>query len=339
MTQRTLIDELIDGPPEPKPVIEIQRSDLELYLRCPLQYRLLKEHGDEDHDANRPREVGIEFHRIMAEYISHLLASQQTRDPDELIRMAIGGNPRFQPELVHCAHLTAPRVGVWATQYINHEEKYAYVLPNFGPHGEDVALSCELDLCMYGDGPGEVRITDWKTGYGKTGFDFQAMFYVTVLAHSREGVDVATWQPFFCRFGTWGKREEFDAEKLHESEGIIKQAAMDFLSEEDWLPTPGAERCKWCAHWEECPVGHDAMGVEDDPVGYANATAMLKLELAKRMANMKAHVIATGEPIQTDDGWYGVNVLSQRPQFGLNKGTPGYIGQDDDPDGSATNEA
>ena len=131
MTQRTLIDELIDGPPEPKPVIEIQRSDLELYLRCPLQYRLLKEHGDEDHDANRPREVGTEFHKIMAEYLSHLLATGQTRDPDELVRLAVNGDPRLQPALVPCAHLTAPPIGLLSHQDLTPETTYASPLPMF----------------------------------------------------------------------------------------------------------------------------------------------------------------------------------------------------------------
>ena len=116
----TLLDELLKGPPEPAKPIEIQRSELELYLRCPLQYKLLKEHGDEDHDRNRPHEVGIEFHKIMDAYLTYLLASQQTRDPDELIRLAVNGDPNYQPELVHCAHLTAPRIGLWSNQYISH---------------------------------------------------------------------------------------------------------------------------------------------------------------------------------------------------------------------------
>ena len=76
--------------------------------------------GHEDHDSNRPREVGVEFHKLMDAYLTYLPASQQARDPDELIRLAVNGDPNYQPELVHCAHLTAPRIGLWSNQYISH---------------------------------------------------------------------------------------------------------------------------------------------------------------------------------------------------------------------------
>ena len=69
-----------------------------------------------------------------------------------------------------------------------------------------------------------IAINDASDDYGKTGHEFQAMFNAVIAARSLDGIEHVAWQPFFCRFGTWGKRQEFDDAALREAEGNIKQA-------------------------------------------------------------------------------------------------------------------
>jgi len=313
--------------------IILDRSALELFMACPLQCKLDQDAGDRgDADADRPANVGTEFHRVMADYVTELLHAGERHNTDSLKALAVAGDARYQPELLHLAQLTGPRISIWIPGYIGHEVQCAYELPNFGPAGETVKLTCRMDYVKHGYGPGEIHIMDWKTGWGKSGFDFQAMFYAVVAWRKWAETTRVIWQPFHCRFGTLGKPHEFDEAALAEAEMVIKQAAMQYLQEEDWSPSPGMERCRWCRFQEKCDAERRFSEIDEFPVDFANATLKMKAEIKSRMAALKAYVKAHG-PIQTDDGWWGVNVISLKPQFKLNKGTPGFLGEDEEENG------
>jgi len=318
--------------------IVIDRSELETYLRCPRCYHFGAEAKGEDADLHRAANVGIEFHAIMADYISLLLSTGERRNPGALLDGALGGRADYQPELVEMATLTGQRVTIWTPEYIAHEKQYAYRMPGCGPKGEDVLLTCRPDLVLYGrEGPEALYLPDWKTGRSKTGFDFQAIFYAVVLYRAHEQVKSVTWQPFFCRFGSWGQRFEYDEAALGEAENIIKRAVMDFLQEDEFAPTPGIERCRWCAYTELCDADRRFPDVDKDPEGFLGAYIALQARLKDMATALKAKSKAIG-PIKGDDCFYGLKILSDRPQTKLHKGKPGYIGTDETEDGEQGSE-
>ncbi len=285
-----------------------------------------------DFDADRPRNVGVEFHRIMEEYISELLNNGEARNPEWLKQLALAGDARLQPELLHLAKLTGARISVWLPSYIAHEQQYSYRITNMGPKGEDVVLTTRLDLVQRGNNSGEIRIPDWKTGWGKD-FHLQPMFCSVVTWRYIENVEHVTWQPFFCRKGTWGKRYEYDLEDLKNNELIVKQAVSQMLTEEEWAPQPGTERCRYCPAniKQHCHAEKRYGDIDTDRTAFAGATEKLQTEVASRIAVMKADCEANG-PIQVDDHYWGKDVINKRPSFKRNKGKPGWLGDDEGDD-------
>lgn len=325
----SLLDAIKAGPPPKPPEIIIDRSALEAFMSCPLRFKLRKEQPIPDADRDRMALVGVEFHSIMEQYISELLADNERHNTENLVALASGGDARFQPDLVHCAHLTGPRVTIWATSYISHEKQYAYRLPKFGPRGEDVLLTCRPDLVTYGSDSSEVIVRDWKTGFGKTGFGFQSMFYSVVVWKAHEGIERIAWQPFFCRFGRWGKRDEYDVAQMAENENIIKTAVIQYLQEEDYAPNPGGERCRWCEYHKQCPVNDSYFDIDDTPTDYLQAYIKLGAGVKAMKKKLDAKAKATG-PICLDGQWYGADPIRDRVTYRLNKGSPGYIGEEDE---------
>lgn len=312
--------------------IIIDRSALEEYLRCPACHKFRTESKAEDADLKAAANQGIEFHRIMDEYVTFLLTTGERRNADALKDLALDGTPAFQPALVEMATLTGQRVTIWTPEYISHEKQYAYRLVGFGPKGEDILLTCRPDLVLYGrEGPEALYLPDWKTGRGRTGFEFQAMFYAVVLWRAHEQVKSVTWQPFFCRFGSWGPRLEYDEAALAEAECIVKRAVIDYLQEEEFAPTPGTERCRWCPYTEHCDADRRFPDLDKDPEGFLGAYIALQARLKDMGTALRAKAKAIGA-IQLDDEYFGTKILSDRPQTKLHKGKPGYIGSDETED-------
>jgi len=360
---------MMDIPPAPRSetVIVIQRSELEEYLTCPLQgilcriarklaggtelceveYYVLSRLGVKpeqviraDADLDRPAEVGTAFHAVLEQYIDVLLETHATHDAKELMTLAQDADAKYQPDLLHMARLTGRRLSIWPQSHICHEKQLSYRLPSdgvgafAGPNGESVALTTKPDYVAYGSDASELVCRDWKTGYRKDGFDFQAMFTSVVVARSMEGVARVTWTPFFCRFGSWGRphtfAEEssgFDDPSLSEAESSVKTAVRDFLAEDEWQPSPGMIRCRWCRHKAICDAARAFPELDADPENFCQTTEQLELALKDRKAAMKAYYEAHG-PIRVEGGWYGVEVLAARPSFKRNAGTPGYLGED-----------
>lgn len=327
----TSLYDAIMAPPQ-RPEIVVQRSELERHVSCPAQARFERDQPIGDADTERLRDVGIAFHAIMAEYIDELLQSGQRHDPASLIALASAGDAALQPDLLHLAKLTGPRVSMYRPLHISHETQYAYNLAAYGPKGEDVVLTCCPDLVMQGNSPSSLWLPDWKTGWGKSGFEFQAMFYAVVMARSHEDIDEITWQPFFCRFGTWGPRHIFGPGEIDEAEAIIKQAIMQFLTETDWAPNPGSERCRICPYVERCDAERRFSDIEASAEDFARGTIKLEHELKARHDAMKAWVKGHG-PIELDGQWYGANPMKEKVTYKWNKGSPGFLGEDEEAEG------
>ena len=294
---------------------------------------LLVLHDDEDH--NRMRDVGLAFHEVMREYIGDLLATGTRSSPDMLADLALAGPARFQPDLLHCAKMTGSKFAVWPGSYISHEKQYAYRLEGFGPKREDVLLTTRPDFVAYGNNPAELRCPDWKSGWGMAGHDFQAMFVALVLWRSLEDIRKVIWIPLHARKGKWGRHFEYIdgevapwEENLADCEAVVKRAVIEYLLEDEWKPRPGYQRCAWCPYADICPAPGVPEALAEDPVAYANATAVLERDLKTRKSNMKAYTEAHG-PIQTEDGWWGTSIMSTRPSFRLNRGTPSYMGEEE----------
>lgn len=319
--------EALKSPPATKPEIIIQRSEAQEHKRCARQAHFRQHRAVKDADVDRLRNVGSAFHDIMRDYLSDLLATQQRADPDALRDRAASGPADLQPDLNWCAKLTAPRVGIWQVSYVSHETQYAYKVPNLGPHGETVVFTCQADLLERGDTPSEFRIRDWKTGWAKSGHEFQAMFYAVVIARSLENCKSVTWQPFYCRFGTWGRAEVFEPEDIDAAEGVIRGAAMDMLSDTTHDPNPGFERCRICAYVELCDASRRFADIETNPEAFAAGTQKLAEELKARYKAMTAYVKGHG-PILLDGEWYGANPIKDRVTFRWNKGTPAFCEDD-----------
>ncbi len=313
--------------PQPGEIL-VDRSSVETYLACPLQEHLDGITPRPDADLDRLANVGIEFHRIMHEYLDSLIAEGSWGDPERLIVMVRDGDPALQPDLNFCAKLTAPRIRIYPTSHLGHERQAAYRLEHFGPRGEDVLLTCRADLLSWGDEEGELRITDWKTGWKKSGHEFQAAFYATVHWRAIEGVTSVKWCPFYCRFGSWGRPYEFQEADIEEAEATVKAAVMKCLADDEHKPTPGLERCRLCRHQEVCPAQRTYGDIDADPKGFAAATEKLETELDHRKAAMKAYAEAHG-PIKTEAGWWGVNPINQRPSFRFNKGGVDFMEADE----------
>lgn len=286
-----------------------------------------------DHDANRMRDVGIAFHDVMAQYIAELLAMDVMDDTDALEDLALAADSRFQPDLLHCAKLTGPKFKLWATSYISHEKQYSYRLPRYGPNREDVLLTTKPDLVLYGGTAQELECPDWKSGWGMAGHEFQAAFVSTVLWRSMEDVHQVTWKPFGARKGQWGTFYQYRSESerpwqmtLGDAEAMILSHVRDYVTETEWLPTPGEKRCGWCPFRSACPAPRSCPEIEQDRVAYAEATTVLESALKARKAVLKADYEAHG-PIQTKDGAWYLKVTSDRPTFRLRKGTPEYLGE------------
>ena len=325
----SLLDEL--AKPRTVPEIILDRSELGLYLSCPFQCKLNREGKPEDHDLSRPALVGIAFHAVLAEYVTELLQRGERSDPDALADLALAGPAKYQPDLLHLAKLTGPRLRIHRTAYIAHEQQYAYKIPNLGPAGETVVLTCRPDLVMYGEAPESLWLPDWKTGWGKSGFDFQAMFYSVVAWRAHEGIESVCWQPFHCRFGTWGPRFEFDAQRLAESEAIIQRAAMDYLIEEDWSPTPGMERCRWCPFTEKCGADRRFPEIDKNPEGFLQGFLKAEASVADMKKALVAKYNASG-PIRHDGRKkWGVKPPSTRRTYGLyEEDDPECVGEPDE---------
>ena len=108
---------------------------------------------------------------------------------------------------------------------------------------------------------------------------------------------------------------------------------IQYIQEDEWAPTPGYERCAWCPYTDLCPAERICADIEEDRVAYAEATGKVARELKARMKIMKADCEAHG-PILLEKGYYGTNVISSRPTFGLKPGKPGYVGDvEDDEEG------
>jgi len=351
--------------PKPQEVIRIDRSNLDVYAKCSFwaKAQLLAEiyerwecSGDLDYsdqwwlskfeleaqdipvdyrkrpdaDADRPANVGVAFHAVMAEYIDELLASGDSRSPEALCQLAVAADARYQPELLHLAKLTGARISIWQPSYVAHEKQFSYTLERFGPRGEDVVLSCRPDLGVRGYGKGEIKIVDWKTGWSRN-FGLQPMFYSVVTWRYIEDVEQVTWQPFYCRRGSWGKPYVYNLQDLEANEHIIKSAVGQMLTEEEWAPQPGFERCQYCSIKHHCNAERRYADIDTDRVAFAGATEKMQAEIADRIKTMKANVAANG-PIQVDDHYWGVNVISQRATFKRNKGEPGYLGEEESED-------
>jgi len=367
----TLYDQILKSTKPAKPIIRIDRSNLDTYLKCPLQakaqiYAEIYERtgeggmiGDDDKwwaqrldykasspefyrkvidaDLDRPAQVGIEFHRIMAEYIEEMLNSGEGKKPEALEQLALAGDPRFQPQLLHMAKLTGPRIYVDVGTHIASEQQFGYTIDNMGPRGESVALSCRPDWVCRGYGPGEIRMPDWKTGWGRD-FGLQSPFYAVVASKFLSDIQQVTWQPFYCRQGSWGKPDVYDEKGLADAENIIKAAAVRMLGETDWNPTPGVERCRYCRIKGVCTAEKRYGEIDKDREGFARGTEKLQAEVADRIKVMKADFQANG-PIQVDGHKWEVNPISQRPQFKITKaGQSSCIGEDDEPANAAHEE-
>ena len=331
---------LLEALAKPKP-ITIDRSTLEVFLSCPLRCHLRETQPVEDADRKHAARVGQAFHDVMDQYISELVATGERGGVDHLSALALAGDARYQPELLHCAKLTGARFRFWRQSYIAHERQYAYTLPAYGPHGEDVILTCRPDLVTWGGSVKEIEIVDWKTGWGED-HAFQAMFYAVVLWRSIEGIERVTWRPFRCRKGTWGKPEVFGMQggfietSLPECESIVKAAVMDYcrraesvLAEDDgWPADPGVERCRYCEYVRQCPADAES-AIEVAPEAYLAFYLRDQQDLKNRAAELTAYAKANG-PICHDGYWWGQNIISSRPTWKLNKGEPGYLGDDDE---------
>lgn len=288
-----------------------------------------------DRDANRMRDVGTAFHDVMREYISDLIATGTRSSPDMLADLALAGPARFQPDLLHCAKMTGPKFAIWPGSYISHEKQYAYRLEGYGPQREDVLLTTRPDFVAYGNNPRELRCPDWKSGWGMAGMDFQAMFVALILWKALEDIQKVIWIPLHARKGKWGKHYEFIdgavapwEENLADCEAVVKRAVIDYLTEDEWKPEPGYRRCQWCPYSDICPSPAMPEQLAEDPVAFADATAVVERNLKTRKLNIKAYTDAHG-PLQTEDGWWGTTVMSQKPTFRLNKGTPDYLGEEE----------
>lgn len=333
---------LLEALAKPKP-ITIDRSTLEVFLSCPLRCHLQqtsRRAGIEDADKKHAARIGTAFHDVMNQYISELVATGERGSVELLSALALAGDARYQPELLHCAKLTGARFRFWRGSYIAHEKQYAYKLDGYGPHGEDVILTCRPDLVTWGDSTKEIVCIDWKSGWGE-GHDFQAMFYAVVLWKSIEGIERVTWRPFRCRKGMWGKPQIFGMgdslleTSLAEAECVIKSATMDYCQRdpedaEAWQPDPGFERCRWCEYVDHCTVRIGA-DIEGNPEGYLGAVMMMEKELKEAKAHLTAYAKAHG-PICHDGYWWGQNIISSRPTWKLNKGSPGYLGEEETDD-------
>lgn len=313
-----------------RPEIVLDRSELELYLRCPLWCKQNRESPIDDFDADRMKFVGIAFHAVMAEAIRCAL-EDGANFAEALKGEAAGAPAHYQPDLNHLAGITALKFRPKRFNYISHERQYAYRLPQFGPKGEDLILTCRPDYVAHDEECEGLYLPDWKTGWGTEGFNFQAMFYSVVMWRSHENIKRATWQPLFCRRGAWGKRQVFDEPELEQAEIALKRAAMDYLSEDSWLPTPGSQRCRICPYVEKCDAHQRFGDIDKNPEAFLLGYMKLKEELGARAAALTAKVGKTG-PISTDGHWWGASPFSSRVSFRLNKGAPDFMDDSEDND-------
>ncbi len=313
--------EALRHKPAPPPQIIAQRSEVELQLLCPARARFQADGEVQDADANRMRDIGVAFHEVMKDYIQELVDARQAHDTPSLKALAAAAPAKYQPDILLLADLTGPRVRVRHMDYISHETQYAYVLPKYGPAGEDVALTCCPDMVTRGRQPNSLWLPDWKTGYLREGFDFQAMFSAVVMWRSLQDIEHVTWHPFFCRFGSWGPRFEFDEAQLAEAEIIVQQAIMDYLTENEWLPTPGERRCGWCPYTEKCDADRRFGDIGKSPEQFALATLKVEAELKDRVKAQKAWVHGHGS-IVVDGQWYGETHLTEKVVCRWRKGEP-----------------
>lgn len=334
---------LLEALAKPAP-ITIDRSTLEDFLTCPLMCHLKATQPIDDADRKRPARIGTAFHDVMNQYISELVATGERGSVDHLSALALAAPAQYQPEVLHCAKLTGARLHFNRQTYIAHEKQYSYKLDRYGPHGEDVILTCKPDLVTWGNSVKEIENPDWKSGWGE-GHDFQALFYAVVLWRSLEGIERVTWRPFRARRGTWGKPQVFGLgdglleTSLPEAEAIVKSAVIDYCQRDphdptEWKPDPGFERCRWCEYMVMCP-GARSTQIDKSPEEALAEYARLKQCLASRAKELTAHAKANG-PICLNDGknkhWWGLGILSQKPMWGLRKGEPGYLGEEGDDD-------
>lgn len=330
---------LIDALAKPA-AITIDRSTLEDFLTCPLLAHLRKTQPVEDADLKRLARLGNAFHDVMKQYVTEIVEGNLRGGVDHLKAIALAGDARYQPELLHCAALTGAKIHIWPQSYISHEKQYSYKLDRYGPHSEDVILTCRPDLLAWDGSVKAIDCIDWKSGWGE-GHDFQAMFYAVVIWKSIKGVERVTWRPFRARKGTWGKPTVFGLgdslleTSLPEAEAIVKSAAMEYmqcLAMDRWTPDPGSERCQWCDHLSECPVevGPNP-DIRQDPEKFL-AHYMKDQELRKKHAKLLTAYVKANGPIQHDGYTWGHWLLSQKPVFGLRKGEPCWAGQQENPD-------
>jgi hypothetical protein len=270
-----------------EPTVVIDRSTLETYCQCPLKAKLDLEQPCQDHDLMFMAECGQAGHDLLNDYITELQARQVSSDED-LLRDLLRSVPAvFHNYIAWCVDHTASRLNIWWPGYIHHEWQYAYKLDSLG-----ATLTCRPDLVEYGGEPGTIKLTDWKFGRGKEGFEFQAAYYSLVIARAMEGVERVTWQPFYCFFGVWGPKQEFGEKELNETEDMLRTEAERYLNDKDWRPLPGEIRCLRCPHREACPAERRYDDLVADPDGYLAGTVKLEAQVKARWEATKEYVKA-----------------------------------------------
>ena len=326
----SLMEILSKPTPKPKEIL-LDRSELETYMLCPLMCKLRREQPIEDTDLERMKFVGIEFHNILEQWMDEWLAADGYLDVSALVGLALNGDPRLQPDLQMLAKITAYKLRrLHRSDYISHEKQYGYRIKNFGPHGESLVLTCRVDALFRGGREGHYWIPDWKSGWGVENFGFQAMFYSVVIWRAIEDAISVTWQPLLCRRGSWGEKRTFiDGDNglemnLVEAENVIKAAAMRYVLETEWKPTPGTERCRWCNYSEQCDAEKLCGDVDSDPEGFLLGTMKLIEQVDHRKDALKAKCQAVG-PICADGKWYGADPIKSRIVYGINKTAPDML--------------
>ena len=319
--------------PEPKPVVLLDRSTLEDYSVCPYkghakEMKLVEDISDE-------ATSGTEAHRVIGELVSAVIGQSTEAVADAMVEAQMS-RPDLQPDV-----LAAVR---WSLRDIHRYLRYipvdewpqplrnpADILRHDGGQGErcsqlawdilpGIRLTSELDLLMAGPDAETLDETDWKTGhtiYNATGiaYSFQFGMHAALVFHSYPTCRRLRARVWHTRFNSVTGWAEFRRERLPDLEGRLLtsvKARMDAMATsgnggqpDTW---PSRTKCERCAARHVCPrVTAPAWRLMDAPAEYANATAVMQIEVDKRWDTLTKHAIAQGVPIDLGGGeFYGL---------------------------------